>query len=189
MPKPQAIFARHSESTGNAEKVTKGTRDYPLNAQGRNESKHLAARVARYTPTVVVSSPLQRARIPAQMIAKRAGVKLVIDNGLKPQNYGKLEGKPLSESEPVLRDYAMNKPNAKLPGGEATSTWDRKNTAALRRIKARVANGERPAVVTHSRNLRELGHALQGKPFADPTKGGPKPAGIVLLNKGKLVAR
>jgi broad specificity phosphatase PhoE len=183
----KAIFVRHSESTGNAQDIVKGTRDYPTDRRGKIESKALATRVARFKPTVVVSSPLSRATEPARAIAKKAGVKLIIDKGLLPQDFGDLTGTPRATGEPKIRRAALEHPSEPLPGGESFREWDGKNTAAMQRVARRIKAGERPAVVTHSRNLRELGHALLGDRVADPTRGGPSPAGFVTLEgKRKL---
>lgn len=186
--KVKAIFIRHPESTGNREKLVKGTKDYPLDAKGKKESKYLATRIARYKPTVVISSPLSRAKEPAKAIAKVAGVSAKVDRELLPQNFGDITGEKRSTGEPKIRKFAMEHPARKIPGGESFNGWDAKNTSAMRRIKVLIAKGERPAVVTHSRNLRELKHAMFGAKKADPTRGGPEPSGFMTLTgKRKLV--
>lgn len=184
----KAIFVRHSESTGNASDVVKGTRDYPLDAKGKRESKAIGPRIARFKPTVVITSPLSRAKEPAKQIAKAAGVKLKVDKGLLPQDFGSLEGTPRKTGEPRIRRLAMRTPDKKMPGGESTTAWDGKANKAIGRIKRIVSSGGRPAVLTHSRNLRELSHHLFGGKFKDPTRGGPEPSGFVTWSgKKKLV--
>ncbi len=187
MSNPDAIFIRHSESTGNAEKIIKGTKNYPLDSRGKEESMALAAQIARYRPTVVLSSPLDRAKHPAQLIAKKAGVKLKIDKGLLPPDLGNLTGTPQKTGEPAIRKAfkSPDKPIGKT--GDTPAAWDAKNTSTIRKINVMITRGERPAVVTHSRNLRELPHTIQGKPLQDPTKGGPEPSGFVLLKGKNLV--
>lgn len=188
MRKVKAIFVRHSESTGNKSNVVKGTTDYPLDETGQKESRALAPRIARFKPTVVITSPLSRAKTPAQRIAKAAGVRLKVDKGLLPQNFGSFEGKPRESTEPKIRRLAMQTPEKKMPGGESTVAWDQKQKKAIDRVRSLVRHGETPAVVTHSRNLRELRHSLFGEKFADPTRGGPGPSGFVTWQgKKKLV--
>lgn len=181
----KAIFIRHSESTGNEENVVKGIKEYPLNEKGKADSVAMAARIARFKPTVVVSSPLSRAKVPAEALAKKAGVSLKIDKGLLPQNFGTLEGKQQRTAEPQISKLAMNSPDEKVGGGESFNTALGKNDAALRRVKMMISNGERPAVVTHSRVLRNLDHSLFGGKAKDPTKGGPEPSGFVTWTSGK----
>lgn len=182
---PRAIFIRHPESTGNAAKLTKGTMEFPLDAKGKEESTHLAVRIARYKPTVVVSSPLSRARGTAEAIAKRAGARMQIDRGLLPQDFGTVEGTPRRTGEPKVRAAAMKTPNKPMPGGESFNHWLGKADSAMRRVKMLVAKGHRVAVVTHSRNLREAPHSLFGSKPVDPTRGGPEPSGFLTWNKGK----
>lgn len=192
---PKAIFVRHSESTGNKQDIVKGTKDFPLNVQGKRESAAIATRIARYKPTEVISSPLKRALDPAKRIAQKAGVKLTIDHGLLPPDFGSITGEPRSTGEPKVKRYALKTPEKKFPGSKQSfSDWDKTNTGALANVRSHVQAGQRPVVVTHSRNLRELKHGLFGKPVADPTKGGPEPSGFVTwhgkdkLNKHKGVA-
>jgi phosphohistidine phosphatase len=56
----------------------------PLSARGRGEALALAERLADDAPTLVLSSPLLRARETAEPIAKAAGAELTIDERLSP---------------------------------------------------------------------------------------------------------
>lgn len=186
MKLPAAILIRHAETAANrpGHKVMKGTRDYPLDATGKRESKALAARIARYKPTVVLSSPLQRAVHPARAIARKAGVALHIMPELAPQNFGKWTGKPADEYEPKYKKMFLEHPDQAPPGGESGREFlEGKVRPAYRKIKAMIAAGERPAVVMHSRTLREMDYGLHDGPPADPTSGGPKPSGYALVDR------
>jgi broad specificity phosphatase PhoE len=190
MPKRiKAVFVRHSESTGNEQDVVKGTKDYPLDSKGKRESVEIAKQVARYKPSVVLTSPLKRATEPARKLAARAGVKVVVDRGLLPTDFGDLTGESRKTGEPKIRRMALESPDKKFPGGESTNAWAKKNDAAMGRVKDIIAKGGRPAVITHSRNLTRLPKNFQGaKGFQDPTKPPVKPGGIVTLDgKKKLV--
>lgn len=183
---PAAILIRHAETAENRppHKLMKGTRDYPLDAAGKRESKELAARIARYKPTVVLSSPLKRALHPARAIARRAGVALHVMPELAPQAFGKWTGKPAKEYEPKLKKMFLEHPDQAPPGGETGRQFlETKVRPAYRKIKALISAGERPAVVTHSRNLREMDYGLHGGPPADPTTGGPEPSGYALVDR------
>jgi broad specificity phosphatase PhoE len=181
----KAIFARHAEVKENRPgyKLAKGLKDYPLDSEGKKESQKLAARVARYKPTVVLASPLQRATHPAQATAKAAGVPLKVEPDLKPWDFGQWAGKPAEEIEPKLADMAANHPEQKTPGGESFNSFLKRSDRGYRKIKLAMAQGERPAVITHSRNLREIQHGMFGGKAADPTKGGPEPSGFMTLSR------
>jgi broad specificity phosphatase PhoE len=183
---PAAILIRHAETPENrpGSKLMKGTRDYPLDAAGKKESVALAAKIARFKPTVVLSSPLQRATHPAQAIARRAGVAMHIMPELLPQDFGKWTGKPAATYEPKLKKMFLEHPDQAPPGGETGRHFlEAKVKPAYRKIKALIAAGERPAVVTHSRTLREMDYGLHDGPPVDPTSGGPKPSGFAIVDR------
>src|SRR5258708_36738475 len=110
--------------------MVKGVTNYPVDAKGHRESKALGIRIARYKPTIVVSSPLARATEPARAIARKAGVKMKIDKGLLPQDFGIIEGEKRATGEKKISDYAMHHFNKKIPGGGSTAAWDKKNKTA-----------------------------------------------------------
>lgn len=180
----RAIFARHGEAQGQG-KIAKGRKDLPLDARGHREARQMGRDIAKLKPDVVVTSPLKRAKIPAQEIAKRAGVPLRVNKGLLPWDFGHWTGKPQSEVHPKLRDLWQNHPDKPIPGGES---FNHSVKAEKKGILQALHSGKRPAVVTHSRNLRQLPHALFGKPTGDPTKGGPGPGEYEILTQGgKLI--
>jgi broad specificity phosphatase PhoE len=183
---PAAILIRHAETPENRpdQKLMKGTRDYPLDERGKRESVALAAHIARFKPTVVLTSPLQRATHPAEMIARRAGVALHVMPELAPQDFGDWTGKSAATHEPKLKKMFLERPDDAPPGGETARHFlETKVAPSYRKIKALIAAGERPAVVTHSRNLREVDYGLHGGKPVDPTKGGPEPSGYALVDR------
>lgn len=183
--KPAAVFIRHSEVPGNrpGQKIIKGTEDFPLDRTGKEESKVLATRIARYKPTVVLTSPLQRAKHPAELIGKKAGVPVHEMPELMPWDFGTMTGEKASTGEPKLAAMAKESPDKPVGGAESFNQFLSKSDQAYRKIKMLIAAGERPAVVTHSRNLREIGHGLFGTAPQDPTKGGPEPSGHYTLSR------
>lgn len=185
---PDAIFVRHAESTGNRGKLMKGIMDYPTDAHGKAESKKLARRVSALKPDVVISSPLKRALEPAKAIAKAAGVPLQIADQFLPIDLGALHGKHMDEGEPKLSTAAMEHPDEPVAkGGESFGHFLKmKVSPGFSRIKQLMAQGKRPVVVTHSRNLREIRYGLFGEKPSDPTKGGPEPGGFLTLHGKKL---
>ena len=55
-----------------------------LTAEGREQARELAERLAKERPTVVLTSPLLRARETADAVARAAGVPLRVDERLAP---------------------------------------------------------------------------------------------------------
>ncbi len=186
---PKAIFVRHSPSTGNRRHIMKGVEDYPPDAKGKREAKDLAKTIVRHKPTVVVTSPLSRATVLAKEIAKQGKIPLQVDPHFLPQDLGDWQGKPMEKYEPKLAKLAAEKPNEKVPGGESFNHFLKKKVRpGFAKVREMIKRGERPAIVTHSRDLRQLRYGLGiGKP-ANPSKGGPKPNKFVLLNEGNKIS-
>lgn len=179
---PQAIFVRHVASVGNRQKLMKGTRDYKVDAEGKKESKRLAKVIVRHKPTVVITSPLERAKCLAKDIAKEAGIPLKVDEKWLPIDLGKWTGESSETGEAKLAKLPMNEAP---PGGETKNHFLRtKVRPAFRDVKRRIKRGERPVVVTHSRNTRSIRHGLFGEKPSDVTKGGPEAGEYVTLQKG-----
>jgi broad specificity phosphatase PhoE len=166
----------------------KGVMDYPLDATGKREAKKLAKRVSALKPDIVISSPLKRAAGPAKEIAKAAGVPLQISDEFLPIDLGELHGKSMDEGEPKLKQAATEHPDKPVAkGGESFNHFLRtKVRPGFQKIKDLIAQGKRPVVVTHSRNLRNLRYGMFGAKPSDPTTGGPEPAGFVTLRGKKL---
>ncbi len=182
---PKAIFVRHAASTGNRAWVMKGVADYPLDAAGRREAKRVAKTIVRHKPTVVVTSPLQRAKVLAEEVAKQGKIPLHVDKTFLPQDLGKWQGKPMESHEPKLSELARRHPDEPVPGGESFNHFLKKKVKpGFKKVQKMVRRGERHVIVTHSRNLREMGYGLGKGAPSDPTRGGPKTGRFVVMGKG-----
>ena len=78
----RVLLVRHGRTALNAENRLRGRLDPDLDEVGRAEVQAIAAELAAMKPTRVVSSPLRRAVQTAEAIARQAGVRVVVDNGL-----------------------------------------------------------------------------------------------------------
>jgi phosphohistidine phosphatase len=75
----RVILVRHAEAApGNPDAQR------PLTAAGRDVARELAERLAAEEPSIVLSSPLLRARETATPIAEAAGVSVEVDHRLAP---------------------------------------------------------------------------------------------------------
>lgn len=88
----RVYLARHGRTALNADGRLRGLSDPPLDEVGVAEVARLADELATRAPTVVISSPLQRAVATAQAIAAAAGVCARIDNRLNDRDYGPQTG-------------------------------------------------------------------------------------------------
>ena len=95
----RVYLARHGQTALNVGGRLRGLSDPPLDDEGRAEVERLGAVLAGMRPTVVFSSPLQRAVATAVAIARRAGVEAKVDERLNDRDYGPWTGKVKAEVE------------------------------------------------------------------------------------------
>ena len=99
MDKFNITILRHAESTGNAADCLQGQNNAPLTKKGVRQAKALAKYWNDHGDKFdrIVSSPQERARSTAQIIAKTLGIKLQFDPAWMERAFGILEGVPFSE--------------------------------------------------------------------------------------------
>jgi probable phosphoglycerate mutase len=95
---PKAFwFLRHGETDWNAQNLSQGNIDIPLNANGIAQAKSAAIMLRGKGIKSIVASPLSRARITAEMAAAEIGLPVEIDPELHECSYGVMEAKPMTE--------------------------------------------------------------------------------------------
>jgi len=124
------VLVRHGESTWNAEGRYQGRMDPPLSTRGRAQAQTLAERVAREESaappenrvTLIVSSPLSRARDTAQACADAIELRLGTDERLTEISHGDWEGKLRGEVAirwpDMLAQWRSNPHLVQFPHGE-----------------------------------------------------------------------
>jgi len=157
-------FIRHGQTDWNRDDRLQGSSDIPLNDTGRAQA-HEAAELLRGSGwQVIVSSPLQRARETAQIIADDLGLELgPAYDALVERDYGPLEGD--SSSEIIARH-----PDRDYPGAETLASVVSRGTAAL----ARIADDYRDRdvmIVCHGTIIRYTLSALAGFALPGITNG------------------
>jgi len=85
---------RHGESIGNAEGLHQGQKDFPLTPTGRSQARALAKRwkKERMTFSLIISSPLLRARQTAEIIADSLEIPTGFDQDWMERDNGLLSG-------------------------------------------------------------------------------------------------
>ena len=101
----RVYLARHGRTALNADGRLRGRSDPPLDRVGIAEATKLAQALAAKHPTVVISSPLQRAVATARAIGEAAGAAVAIDAELNDRDYGPWNGKPRNEVVRPLRQH------------------------------------------------------------------------------------
>lgn len=164
--RPQPFYItllRHGESTGNAESRWQGQSDFPLTDTGRAQAHALAERWRRegIKFDYLISSPLQRARETAEILAQPLGLKVEYDPIWLERDNGDFAG--LTPQE-VRRNFQM--PSFITPydavGGDGEGDWE----LFLRAGQALHGLLKRPAgrylIVSHGGLLNQLMHAVVG---------------------------
>jgi probable phosphoglycerate mutase len=161
-------LARHGQTELNESGVLRGLLDPPLDETGRQQAANLGAALGPRQPSLVVASPLLRARETAQPVAEHAGLRVTPDGCLLDRDYGKWAGTP---KEAVVAQWGSVDD---APGVESRSTVRDRAVAGLMAL-ARRFPGASVVAVSHDAVNREVLAALDpelGDPDAIPQANG-----------------
>lgn len=172
--------ATHLNSNDTSVDRIRGWSDVPLSEEGEDEAKKLASKMAKDPPDHLVCSDLARAHETAKFIAAACDIPIdEVSSGFRPWNVGKFAGQSSKTAVPILCDYAINKPDKKVPEGESFNEFRSRFFKAL--SEAVDKYGDNLAVVTHHRGERLLaawaaaGHpadgTIDGKEFTKKGEG------------------
>lgn len=152
------VLLRHGHSTANRDGVLAGwTPGVGLTETGREQAAHAARQLAEVPLAQIVSSPVQRARETAELLAQgRPAAPVTIDEGLRECGYGAWTGRSLSElrSDPLWRlvqdapELAVfpDDPDGTFPA-ESLAAMTARIVDAVRRIDERVSTASGPDAV------------------------------------------
>jgi len=151
------LIARHGQTAWNAAGKLQGGTDIPLDDQGREQARSLAAALGEEPIAQIWASDLARAHETATIIAAARKLPPVnIDAGLRERAFGVFEG--------LTRDEcAVHHPEAwqewmtsfrTPPGGEPLSLAVNRMTRALRAIAARSQPDTHVLIVSHGGLMR-----------------------------------
>ena len=119
------IFLRHGESVGNAESRWQGQADFPLTDLGREQAQALADRWQadgrRFDS--IISSPLERARTTAEIIATALNLSVETDSIWMERNIGEIAGMTGEEVNRRLPDRKFVTPFSAIVGDEGEGDW------------------------------------------------------------------
>lgn len=166
------LLLRHGETALTPEKRLSGSggSDPALSETGRRQAEAAAAALAaRGTVRAVVSSPLRRCRETAAAAARRLGLEVLIDEGLREADFGAWEGLTFAEVRERYPDELtawMESPTA-VPGetGESFESVTQRVELSRDQLLSRYA-GQTVLVVSHVAPLRTLVRLALGAPPA-----------------------
>lgn len=141
-------FLRYGETDWNAQGLSQGNVDIPLNAHGIAQAQAAAPMLLNRGIASIVTSPLSRAHDTAKIAAELLKLPVHIDEGLRETSFGVQEAQPMVEwfSQWVEGTYTP-------PSGESFADLRARAVAAVNRAL------ERPGlvlVVAHGALFRAL---------------------------------
>lgn len=146
------IAIRHGRTAWNLATRIQGHVDIGLDETGLWQAGRLAAAVADAGITAVYASDLQRARQTALAVARRIGLPVVADAGLRERGFGVFEGLTHAHIEQhwpaqALR-WRQRDPEFGAEGGETLAAFYARTLACATRLAA-LHPGEAIALVAH----------------------------------------
>ncbi len=151
-------FLRHGETDWNAQGLSQGHTDIPLNRVGIAQAERAARTLAGLGlgHRTVVASPLTPAKVTADHAARALGLPVLLDEDLKEVNFGEQEGRPMGD---WYDDWIAG---AYTPaGGEPFAALLARAAAAVNRATARPGP---VLVVAHGALFRALRLAFGHEP-------------------------
>jgi broad specificity phosphatase PhoE len=135
------ILVRHGQTPWNLDKIFRGSRDIPLNDQGREEARLAGEWLKDETIQAAYCSPLSRARDTGEAIARHHGLTVTNLPGLTDLCYGDWEGVPLTEVKvkyaELYRQWETSPQTVRFPGGETLDEVKARALAAVNQVVQR----------------------------------------------------
>jgi broad specificity phosphatase PhoE len=154
---------RHGESVGNAESRWQGQADYPLTDTGRAQAHKLAERWKNENVKfdLIISSPLERAKETAEIIASALSVKVELEPLWLERDNGDFSGLTVSEVRQNFTHSQFSTPYDPV-GGDGEGDWElflRAGQALQSLLKREPA---KYLIVSHGGLLNQFMHAVVG---------------------------
>lgn len=158
------LIVRHGETTWGVGGRYAGQVDVPLTERGERQSRQVARRLSPLAPDVVLTSPLDRCRSTAEVIAASAfphrgpRCEVIVDERLTDQSLGAWTGHTESEIAagwPADFRRWRDDIDAAPPAGESLTDLQSRCAAATRETIA-AHRGKSVVVVSHAAPIRAL---------------------------------
>ena len=158
-------FLRHGETEWNAQNLSQGSVDIPLNETGLAQARSAALLLRGRGIRAIISSPLSRAKVTADLVAAQLGLPVQIDDELREVAFGVKEGEPMSEWFQPWVDGLLTP-----EGAESFPVLTKRAVAAVNRC---IAQPPIVLVVAHGALFRALRGAMGHEPNVRTRNGVP----------------
>jgi alpha-ribazole phosphatase len=159
-------LVRHGETKGNVEQWYQGSTDVPLNDHGVEQARYLSRFWKDLHFDAVYSSPLQRARTTAEIIAAPHGTPVETYPELQEIDFGVWEGHTYTE---ITRQWpgeieAFYDSNGSIQahGGESFREVEQRITPKVKELLSHHKDGDTVLIVSHGASIRCLLFGLLG---------------------------
>ena len=160
------IVWRHGETDHNASGIWQGQLDTPLSDKGREQAQRAADALAAYSPTMIVSSDLERAADTARTLASRVGVQVRFDERLREIHAGQWQGMTAGDvAEHYPEEQAALAAGEDIQrgiDGESLGQVAERARAAVDELLADLAPGQCAVIATHGVSGRSVVASLVG---------------------------
>ena len=153
-PSPSTIvlLVRHGLTPTTGVKLPGRARGLHLSDEGRRQAETAAARIAKLEKVVAIySSPLERARETAGIIAKARNMAVRIERGLLEVDIGRWTGLALKDAaaKPEWKAVQQHPSGFRFPGGESFTEMQVRITSTLAEL-AEKHRGQTLVAVSHA---------------------------------------
>jgi len=144
------IIVRHGRTSYNAQGLLQGRVDNPLDAVGEDQAVAVGEYLVPHIndETVIISSPLLRARSTAQAIANRTGISVTIDERWTELAYGIYEGVPQGDVPAEVWAKWRSDPHFAPESGETLAQVQERVASACEELLQSLA-GKTAVIVSH----------------------------------------
>jgi broad specificity phosphatase PhoE len=153
------VFARHAESSANAEHVLSSDpfRPVGLSSRGRRQALRLGEQIRDLGIELAVFTGLQRTRETVELALRGRDIPFAVEPCLDEVRVGALDGGPIRAYWAWKEKHGRSEP---FPSGESLDDAARRYAEALRRLVERAAGVT--LVVAHQIGIRYLLEAASG---------------------------
>jgi probable phosphoglycerate mutase len=162
-PPTVVLLVRHGLTPTTGVKLPGRARGLHLSDEGRRQAEAAAARIAKISKIVAIySSPLERARETAGIIAKARNMAVRIERGLLEIDIGRWTGLAIKDAaaRPEWKAIQQHPSGFRFEGGESFTEMQARVTGAILRIVAR-HSGRIIVAVSHADPIKAaVAHAI-----------------------------
>lgn len=150
----EIALVRHGQTDYNRDRRLQGTSDIPLNATGIEQAQTAARLLADEHWDAVVSSPMLRAAVTADIIARHLGLDVI-------GRYPSLGERGYGEAEGLTKEQANERFGKQWPGKESFEHLQRRAVEAIDAVAAEHPVGAL-VIVTHGTFIRAFADHVTG---------------------------